>query len=241
MSVQAASVLVVDDSSVNRQLLQRILVAEGYVPSLAANADEALGAIRLAIPDVVLLDIVMPGMDGFELLEILKGDETVRHVPVIMISSIEEIESVVRCIESGATDYLPKPFNPAILRARLASSLAEKRLRDVEREYLRQVEVLTSAASSLEAGSFEPSILDSVSSRGDALGGLSRVFQRMAIEVVAREERLVRQVRELRIEIDDARRDREVSRITGSDYFRSLRDSASELRRSIQSPRGDDA
>lgn len=230
MSENRARVLVVDDSSVNRQLLRRILEAERHEVSLAANGAEAMSAIAADAPDVVLLDIVMPEMDGYQLLETLKAGAATRHIPVIMISSLDEIESVIWCIEAGATDYLPKPFNVALLRARLSSSLAQKRLRDVEREYLRQVQILTRAAEELEEGAFDSERLRPVSERSDSLGHLSRVFERMAGEVRAREERLKREVQELRIEIDESRRRQQVSTITGTEYFRGLRESANELR-----------
>lgn len=230
-----ARALVVDDSSVNRKLLERILTREGYEVETAADGKEAL--IRLQSDpesiDVVLLDIMMPEVDGYAVLRILKSDEPTRHIPVIMISAVEEVDSVIRCIKEGATDYLAKPFDPAILKARLSSSLAEKRLRDTEREYLIQVQVLTGAAAAIETGSYSRGQLDSVAAREDPLGQLARVFQHMAVEVKAREERLVRQVDELRIEIDEARKTAQVEQIVGSDYFRDLRQQAAQLRNQL--------
>jgi class 3 adenylate cyclase len=90
--------------------------------------------------DLVLLDIMMPEMNGYQVLERLKSDAALRHIPVIMISALEEIDSVVRCIEMGAEDYLPKPFNPVLLRARIGACLEKKRLRDREVLYLQQIE-----------------------------------------------------------------------------------------------------
>jgi DNA-binding response OmpR family regulator len=182
---------------------------------------------------VVLLDVVMPGVDGYETLERIKADDALRHLPVIMISGVDELESVVRCIELGAADYLPKPFDAAILHARLSSSLAGKRLRDLELEYLEQVALVTGAAAALEEDAFEPSSLASVAARGDALGQLARSFQRMASEVRAREERLRAEVRELKIEIDERQQSKKVAEITGSDYFRELRERAGELRQIV--------
>ncbi len=154
-----------------------------------------------------------------------------RHLPVIIISGVDEVASVVRCIEMGATDYLPKPFQPAILRARLDASLAAKRLRDLELEYLEQVSRVTGAAAALEAGEADLSGLDSVAARDDALGVLARRFESMAREVVAREARLRDQVRELRIEIDHVREAQQVAEITETDFFRDLSGRAAELRR----------
>jgi nitrate/nitrite-specific signal transduction histidine kinase len=131
-------------------------------------------------------------------------------------------------------DYLPKPFNGALLRARLSASLAEKRLRDLELEYLEQVGKVTNAAAAVEAGSFATADLDLVADRTDALGSLARMFQRMAREVRAREERLRQQVRDLQIEIDEAKQAKKVAEITESDYFRTLRNQAEDLRRIME-------
>jgi CheY-like chemotaxis protein len=231
----AGFVLVVDDSAINRKLLLRALEAEGHEAEAVENGALALERLQAAGRpfDVVLLDIVMPVLDGYETLARIKADEGLRHLPVIVISSVDELASVVRCIELGATDYLPKPFDRAILAARLNASLAGKRLRDLELEYLEQVGRVTAAAVALEADAFEPASLDAVAERDDALGQLARTFGRMALEVRAREERLRRQVEELRIEIDVARRDRKVAEIVGSDYFRDLRGRADELRRIV--------
>ena len=225
-------ILVVDDSPLNRLLLGRALEAQDYAVTMAEDGRVALELLRArgASFDVVLLDLLMPEMDGYEALAQIKTDPALRHIPVVMISAVEELESVVRCLELGATDYLLKPFNAAILRARISGSLASKRLRDLELEYLEQVGRLTAAATAVEAGGFEPDSLDGVVARSDALGQLARIFQQMAREVRAREERLQRQVRELRIEVDEAKRAREVAEITGTEYFRDLQERAHQLR-----------
>jgi two-component system cell cycle response regulator len=178
----------------------------------------------------------MPELDGYETLSRIKTDDRLRHIPVIMISGVDELSSGVRCIERGATDYLPKPFDAAILRARLNSSLAGKRLRDLELEYLEQVGHVISAAGAVEADAFDPASLVSVAARDDALGQLARTFQRMALEVRAREDRLREEVRELRIEIDEHRQARKVAEITGTEYFKELRDRAKDLRRIVEEP-----
>jgi two-component system cell cycle response regulator len=230
-------VLVVDDAALNRKLLERALVDQGYQPLLAENGAVALEMLRAnGAPqiDVVLLDVIMPVMDGYETLAAIKTDHSLHHLPVIMITAVDEIESAVRCIELGAMDYLPKPFNGALLRARLSASLAEKRLRDLELEYLEQVGKVTNAAAAVEAGSFATADLDLVADRADALGSLARMFQRMAREVRAREERLRQQVRDLQIEIDEAKQAKKVAEITESDYFRTLRNQAEDLRRIME-------
>jgi two-component system cell cycle response regulator len=231
-------VLVVEDDPIARAILTKALDSEGHEVETAESGLQALKVLggTDASFDVVLLDIIMPELDGYETLSRIKTDDRLRHIPVIMISGVDELSSVVRCIEMGATDYLPKPFDAAILRARLNSSLAGKRLRDLELEYLEQVGHVISAAGAVEADAFDPASLVTVAARDDALGQLARTFQRMALEVRAREDRLREEVRELRIEIDEHRQARKVAEITGTEYFKELRDRAKDLRRIVEEP-----
>ena len=224
-------VLVVDDERLNRAILRAALTAQGHEVVEAVDGREALERLAEGPIDVVLLDIVMPVLDGYETLAAIKVDPSLSRLPVIIISSVDEVPSVVRCIEMGATDYLPKPFQPTILRARIESSLASKRLRDLELEYLEQVSRVTGAAAALEAGSTDLGDLAAVAARDDALGVLARRFESMAREVVARETRLREQVRDLRIEIDQGRQARQVAEITETEFFRGLRGRADDLRR----------
>src|SRR6185437_7490263 len=122
---------VVDDNDDNRYTLTRRLAREGYRNlTTATNGREALDLLQAKPFDLVLLDIMMPDMNGYEVLERMKDGAGLRDIPVIMISALSEIDSVIRCIELGADDYLPKPFNPTLLRARVGASLEKKRLRD---------------------------------------------------------------------------------------------------------------
>src|SRR5512136_283697 len=210
--------------------LKRSLEQLGHMVALAENGSQALEMLGQGDFDLVLLDILMPEMDGFQVLARLKGDPARRDVPVIVISALEEMDSVLRCIAMGAEDFLPKPFDPLLLRARLGACLEKKRLRDQEVEYLQQVAHVTAAAAAVEAGQFTPESLDIVAARPDALGQLGRVFQRMAREVYAREQSLRQQVQELRIQIDEVKKAREVAEITESDYFRDLKERVQHLR-----------
>jgi adenylate cyclase len=136
-------VLVVDDTPFNRQLLTRLLGQIGHASVEAGDGRAALAILRDPATepiDLILLDIVMPEMDGYETLAALKADEALRDIPVIVISGVDELDSVVRCIEMGAADYLPKTVDPAILRARIAASLGQKRLRDQERALLGTID-----------------------------------------------------------------------------------------------------
>lgn len=131
--------LVVDDNALNRDLLSRRLRQQGHEVIMATNGSEALGKMREQTFDLILLDIMMPEMNGYQVLEAMKSDEVLRHIPVIVISAVDEIESVVRCIEMGAEDYLPKPFNPVLLKARIGATLDKKRMRDQEQAHLQQI------------------------------------------------------------------------------------------------------
>ena len=139
MEETRASVLVVDDDPVNRMLLAKSLERDGHGVTTAENGGQAWRMLQEEPFDVVLLDVLMPEMDGCEVLERIEGDPNLCHLPVIMISALDEVETVVRCIELGAQDYLPKPFNPVLLRARINAGLAKKRLHELERERVRDV------------------------------------------------------------------------------------------------------
>jgi signal transduction histidine kinase len=138
MAEDQGHILVVDDNRMNRLKLSLGLEQQGHTVSLAEDGQQALEMLEAGSYDVVLLDIIMPGMDGYQVLERIKGDPRLRDIPVIVISALDEIDSAVRCIEIGAEDYLPKPFNPVLLRARLSNSLQKKKLRDLEKAYLQQ-------------------------------------------------------------------------------------------------------
>jgi class 3 adenylate cyclase len=129
--------LIVDDNRVNRLLLTRALEQNGHHVSNAENGKVAMDMLRAKPYDVLLLDIDMPEMNGFEVLEALLQDEELRYLPVIMTSASDELDRVVKCIEMGAEDYLVKPLNPVLLRARVNASLEKKRLRDEQRKLFR--------------------------------------------------------------------------------------------------------
>lgn len=228
--VETGRLLVVDDVAENRELLARHLVRQGHEVVMAEDGRRALDLAADGRFDVILLDVMMPVLDGHATLERLKADPVTRDVPVLMISALDELASVVRCIEAGAEDYLPKPFNPVLLRARLDAALRKKRARDRELDYLQAVSQIADAAEAVERGVFDLGRLEALKDRADALGGLARVFGQMAEEVRAREESLRRQVRALRIEIDATKRSKEVAEITETDYFRKLQERAAEFR-----------
>jgi class 3 adenylate cyclase len=128
---------VVDDNRVNRILLARGLEGDGHLVETAENGKQALERLRTTSFDLVLLDIEMPEMDGYQVLESCLQDPELRDIPIIMTSSLDELASVVKCVELGAEDYLNKPVNPVLLRARVSASLEKKRLRDEQRKLFR--------------------------------------------------------------------------------------------------------
>lgn len=153
MTESSAALLVVDDNDDNRYTLTRRLNREGYRNLTTADDGRAALDLLNARPfDLVLLDIMMPELNGYEVLERMKASPQLRDVPVIMISALSEMDSVIRCIELGAEDYLPKPFNPTLLRARVGATLEKKRLRDEVRASLARLEEELDAARRLQIG-----------------------------------------------------------------------------------------
>jgi sigma-B regulation protein RsbU (phosphoserine phosphatase) len=141
MSGAGSRLLLVDDNEDNLYTLTRRLRREGYEQlERAENGEQALALLKSKPFDLVLLDVMMPGLNGYEVLERMRSDALLRHVPVIMISALDEMDSVIRCIELGAEDYLSKPFNPTLLHARVGASLEKKRLRDEIVRALSQIE-----------------------------------------------------------------------------------------------------
>ncbi len=134
-------ILVVDDNEANRDLLERRLVHEGHTVVSVESGRKALDLLKGEAFDLILLDVMMPDMNGIEVLERMKQDEGLYGIPVIMISGLSETEPVIRCIEAGAEDYLPKPFNVVLLRARINACLERKRWREREQEYLAQLKI----------------------------------------------------------------------------------------------------
>ena len=138
MADTGARLLIADDNKVNRLLMSRSVELQGHRSTLAENGRIALEKLRAEAFDLLLLDIEMPEMDGFAVLEELKADPALRDIPVIVTSSLEGLENIVRCIGLGAEDYLPKPVNAVLLKARIGASLEKKRLRDEQRELVRR-------------------------------------------------------------------------------------------------------
>jgi class 3 adenylate cyclase len=151
-NVTPGRLLVVDDNKVNRLLLGRGLEQQGHRVAFAENGRQALEMLHQSEFDLMLLDIQMPEMDGYQVLEKVASDLNLRDIPVIVTSAMEELDSIVRCIEMGAEDYLTKPVNPVLLRARIGAGLEKKRLRDQQRELIRRFATAEVAQDLEESG-----------------------------------------------------------------------------------------
>jgi CheY-like chemotaxis protein len=219
-SVEGGTVLVVDDNETNCDLLSRQLERQGYTVRTVTSGQQALSQVAVQAYDLILLDIIMPEMSGLEVLHQLKSHPRWRVIPVIMISALDEVDTIVKCIELGADDYLYKPFDPMLLKARIVAHQEKKRLREQETFYLQQIERLTTAAAEVEAKTFNPESLADLVDRGDKLGQLARGFQRMVDGVQAREQRLTQQVQMLQAAVEEAEKKHLVNQFVDSDHFR---------------------
>jgi adenylate cyclase len=150
--VAPATVLVADDNRMNRLLLGRSLEQQGHTVVFAEHGREALDLLRQRPFDVLLLDVLMPELDGYHVLEELKSDVHLRDIPVVMTSALDELDSVVKCVEMGAEDYLTKPINPVLLNARVNASVEKKRLRDQQRELISKFATKEVAEDLLTSG-----------------------------------------------------------------------------------------
>lgn len=170
--------LVVDDNPSTRMVLTRALELQGHVVVEADNGRRCLEILREPREDAfdaVLLDLLMPDLDGYEVLARIQEDERLPDLPVIVVSAMDDLSSAMRCVELGAADYLPKPVNPALLKARLGAAIAERRLADLE----VQLAALTHAIS---REGLHARIAADVASRTDQVGDLARALQDSATE-----------------------------------------------------------
>lgn len=189
-------VLIVDDSATNRLKLQTAVGNLGHDTELAEDGAAALDRLVRDGIDLVLLDIVMPGIDGYDVLRAMAAAIEMRDIPVLVISSLEYSEDVARAIELGAADFLTKQFDPVLLKARVTTCLERKWSRDRELQYLHEVHRLTESAKIIEKPQFDPTLLGlgDISVRRDSLGDLARVFLEMATQVHRREMAYRRQI-----------------------------------------------
>lgn len=230
-AVRPGRILAVDDDDLNLDVLAQRLSRQGHVVTTATDGLEALAKARQQTFDLILLDVMMPRLDGYGTLAELKADEQLRHIPVIMISALDELSSVVRCIEAGAEDYLPKPFNATLLRARLSACLEKKAQRDQEHE------LYTNLVKSQQRLHRELSQADAVvaSMAADVredprMAPLLAAFERMSGAVSRRETELRATIQELEIKISRQAISTHVGSIVADPSFSSLTERARAMR-----------
>lgn len=188
MAPQTGVILVVDDDKINRIMLSNQLMMEGHTVLTAASGREALEVLASQNVDLVLLDLVMPEIDGFQVLEYMKAHDTLQHLPVIIISALDEMGNVVRSIQMGATDHLHKPCDPFLLRARINTSLSNKRHREQQAEYQHYISQLSTILVQMQQGHFDSPIINELSKRSDSLGHLAQAIQQIAHELHSHEQ-----------------------------------------------------
>jgi class 3 adenylate cyclase/DNA-binding response OmpR family regulator len=193
-SATAARVLVVDDAKSGRDMLTRRLEQDGHLADVAEDGEQALAMLAVADYDLVLLDILMPRLDGYGVLERMKADDRLRHIPTVVISALEETASVVRCLQMGADDYVTKPFDAVLLRARVTACLQKKRVHDLEQAHTRELQRLNEV---LEQRVTEAT--EDLRRRVRELTALTEASQ--AINSVMNTDRLLEQILELSREV----------------------------------------
>lgn len=229
--VRTGRILAVDDNPLNRDMLVSRLVRQGHQVTDAVDGMEVLEKVRQKPFDLVLLDVMMPRLGGYETLIRLKADEELRHLPVIMISALDDIASVVRCIEAGAEDYLPKPFNATLLRARIGACLEKKALRDQEMALYKNL-VLSQQRLDRELSQAKGCVAGlSAELRADPrVAPLLSAFQRMTGAVSRQENELRATIKELEIQINTAALQGQVCSILEDPSFASLAERARAMR-----------
>lgn len=224
-------VLAVDDDDFNLEILAKFLHKQGYLVTTAEDGVQALSELEKSSFDLVLLDVMMPNLDGFETLKRIREQEELVTTPVIMISALDELSSVVKCIEVGAEDYLPKPYNATLLRARIGSCLQRKAWIDKHLSLIKQLEVSQAAIDSgLKASSAELDLLATHTDGSLELQPLRDAFSRMSRSLVGQKRQLAETIQDLQIEINRKQVSAQVKSIVSNPEFASLGERAQAMR-----------
>lgn len=230
-AVRPGRILAVDDDALNLDVLAQRLSRQGHLVSTAADGEEALAKARQHPFDLVLLDVMMPRLDGYGALAAFKADEQLRSIPVIMISALDELSSVVRCIEAGAEDYLPKPFNATLLRARVGACLDKKFAHDQEVAlYHRLVMSQQRLDRELSQAHRQLAALGPDVREDPQLAPLLEAFQRMSGAVSRRETDLRATIQDLEIKINRKVVTTQVTTIVADPSFTTLSERARAMR-----------
>ena len=230
-AVRPGRILAVDDDALNLDVLAQRLTRQGHLVSTAADGEEALSKVSKQPFDLVLLDVMMPRRDGYSTLRALKADEQLRHLPVIMISALDELSSVVRCIEAGAEDYLPKPFNATLLRARVGACLEQKFAHDQEAELYHKLVMSQQRLNRELTDAHQRMAAMDVEVQADPrVAPLLEAFQRMAGAVSRRETDLRATIQDLEIRINRQAVTTQVKTIVAHPTFSDLTERARAMR-----------
>lgn len=180
---ELAHLLIVDDNTVNRFKLNLYIKSQGYSATMVESGEQAIDSLKMEKFDLILLDLNLPGINGDEVIRRIKANREWYSIPILLISGSDEMDKITRCLELGAEDYLPKPFDPAVLKNRIGGCLEKKQLREQKSQDTSEISVLNQAVLDLEKGEFDPATLNQLVLRRDNLGELALNFLRMAASV----------------------------------------------------------
>lgn len=227
----SGKILAVDDDDFNLEILAKFLHKQGYLVTTAEDGLQALSSLAQSSFDLVLLDVMMPNLDGYETLKRIKEQEELLNTPVIMISALDELSSVVKCIEAGAEDYLPKPYNATLLRARIGSCLQRKAWIEKHLNLIERLEVSQAAIDSgLKSSKAELELLASHADGPLELQPLRDAFERMSHSLVGQKRQLAETIQDLQIEINRKQVSAQVKSIVSNPEFASLGERAQAMR-----------
>lgn len=227
----SAKILAVDDDDINLEILAKFLHKQGYLVTTAEDGYQALAELKKASFDLILLDVMMPNLDGFETLKRIRQQEDLLATPVIMISALDELSSVVKCVEVGADDYLPKPYNATLLRARIGSCLQHKAWIDKHLSLIERLKLSQSAIDSgLKASNAQLDLLASHVDSSLDLKPLRDAFSRMSHSLVGQQRQLAETIQDLQIEINRKQVSAQVKSIVSNPEFASLGERVQAMR-----------
>jgi sigma-B regulation protein RsbU (phosphoserine phosphatase) len=224
-------VLAVDDDNFNLEILAKFLCKQGYLVTTAEDGIQALCELEKGDYDLVLLDVMMPNLDGLETLKRIRQQESLAATPVIMISALDELSSVVKCVEAGAEDYLPKPYNATLLRARIGSCLQRKAWIDKHLHLIEKLEISqASIDAGLKASTVQLDLLAGQQGNATDFQPLRDAFARMSASLVGQKRQIAETINDLQIEINRKQVSAQVKSIVSNPEFASLGERAQAMR-----------
>ena len=227
----SGKILAVDDDDFNLEILAKFLCKQGYLVTTAEDGIQALCELEKGDYDLVLLDVMMPNLDGLETLKRIRQQESLAATPVIMISALDELSSVVKCVEAGAEDYLPKPYNATLLRARIGSCLQRKAWIDKHLHLIEKLEISqASIDAGLKASTVQLDLLAGQQGNATDFQPLRDAFARMSASLVGQKRQIAETINDLQIEINRKQVSAQVKSIVSNPDFASLGERAQAMR-----------